>query len=70
MLCYLVDDLNDEEMHFDKFIKHANDFYSQTNTTEGIGRIFKLFDGNMTGEMSRDDVLRITQEYQIEMTDE
>ncbi len=69
MLCYLVEECGDVEMSFDKFIGHANDFYSQTTTKEGIERIFKLFDGNMTGEMTREDFERVLDYLEIKLTE-
>ena len=52
-------ELNDEEMHFDRFMKHTNDFYSQRQNTEGIERIFKLFDNEGIGIITREDLRRI-----------
>ena len=56
----MIDELGDVEMHFEKFMRHVNDYYNQRNTSEGIERIFKLFDNEQTGVLTRDDIYRIS----------
>ncbi len=56
----MVDELGDEEMHFDKFLKIANDYYNQRDTQEGIQRIYRLFDNNGTGAITKSDIERIS----------
>ena len=65
MLEYMVDELGDEEMFFEKFLKVANDYYNQRDTTRGISRIYRLFDNNDTGIISKSDLERISGELDM-----
>ena len=56
----MVEELGDPELTFDRFIRHANDFYNQRESSEGIERIFRLFDNENLGYLSRDDFARLS----------
>ncbi len=58
-------DLGDSEVYFEKFIKYANDFYNQRGTAEGIRRIFKLFDNQGIGSVTKADIERLASELDI-----
>ena len=57
-------------MHFDKFMRITNDYYSQRQSDDGIDRIFRLFDNNGKGFLDKDDFKRCLAEFDIEIDSE
>lgn len=68
MLEYLVVDTLDVEMRFDTFMKHVNDYYSQKSTSEGLQRIFSLFDNKGRGLLTRKEIERLNIELEVHLT--
>ena len=61
----MVDELNDPEVTCERFLRHANDYFNLRTTTEGVERIFALFDNDKTGFISKDDMARISSELSL-----
>ena len=60
MLRFMVENQGDEFMTFDRFMKSANDYFNERNTREGIERIYRLFDNEKTGRITKQDIERIS----------
>jgi len=68
MIKYMVDELNDPEVTCDRFLRHANDYFNQRATVEGVERIFTLFDNDKTGVISKDDMSKLSSEFGLFLT--
>ncbi len=65
LLEHMIIDLGDPEMDFNKFMKVSNDYYNQRSTSEGIARIYRLFDNEGLGKMTKQDIERISGELDM-----
>lgn len=53
MLEHITTTTHDAEMQFETFMRHMNEYYSERNSSQGIQRIFRLFDNNGQGLLTK-----------------
>ena len=61
---------NAKGITFSEFMKQATDFFNERQTLEGVERIFMLFDTENTGQLTREDLQRISNELDMYLTSE
>ena len=56
---------NELGLTFDEFLDAAATFFNQRESHEGLSRIFKLFDNQESGRLTKQDMRRISNELDL-----